>query len=170
MEEFMLASLRRSRAVLPSTILFGGVLLFCLMTAACGRSDATVQSDLQQQLAADPATSSAGLTVTVKDGVALIGGQTETMTQQQRALDVARAVKGVKQVQSEMRLSDAALTEEVKKAVAADSSVNQVPLRIEVKDAEVKLYSDQTNGDQRARLKELASSVPGVVHVEDDMK
>ena len=87
-----------------------------------------------------------------------------------RAVDIARAVKGVTQIQTEIRLSDAGLTEEVKKAVAADASVNQVPLRIEVKDAQVKLYSDQTNADQRAKLRDIAGGVPGVAGVEDNMK
>jgi osmotically-inducible protein OsmY len=160
----------RRRATVPTTLLFGLAAIFAALTAGCGRSDATVQSDVQQQLAADSVTSSAHLTVTVQDGVATIKGETDTMAQQQRALDVARAVKGVKQVQSEMRFSDAMLTQEVKKAIAADASVSDIPLRIEVKDAEVKLYSDKTNGDQRTRLKQLASGVPGVVGVEDNMK
>jgi osmotically-inducible protein OsmY len=160
----------RTRATLPTTLLVGLAAVIAALTAGCGRSDATVQSDVQQQLAADPATSSAHLTVTVKDGVAQIQGETDTMAQQQRALDVARAVKGVTQVESEMRLNDAALTQDVKKAIAADASVSDIPLRIEIKDGEVKLYSDKTNGDQRTRLKELASSVPGVVGVEDNMK
>jgi osmotically-inducible protein OsmY len=149
---------------------FGLAALVAVLTAGCGRSDTTVQSDLQQQLAADPATSGAHLTVTVNDGVAEIKGETDTMVQQQRALDVARAVKGVKQVQSEMRLSDARLTDEVKKVIAADASVSDIPLRLEVRDAEVKLYSDKTNGDQRTRLKQLAAGVPGVAGVEDNMK
>jgi osmotically-inducible protein OsmY len=139
-------------------------------TLACSRSDATVQSNLQQQLAADPGTARAHLTVTVNEGVATIKGETESVAQQQRVVDIASAVKGLLGVQSEMRLTDAALTDEVKKAIAADALVKEVPLRIEVQNAEVKLYSDRTNGDQRARLKELAEGVPGVVHVEDKMK
>jgi len=160
----------RTRATLPTTLLIGLAVVLAVLTAGCGRSDATVQSDVQQQLAADPAMSSAHLTVTVKDGVAQITGETDSMAQQQRALDVARAVKGVTQAQSDMRLNDAALTQDVKKAIAADASVSDIPLRIEVKDGAVKLYSDKTNGDQRTRLKALAANVPGVIGVEDNMK
>lgn len=148
-----------------------GLALACtVLTAACGRSDASVQSDLQQQLTADPATSSAHLTITVKDGTADMTGTTDSVQQQQRIVDVARAVKGVKQVQTDMRLSDHAMVGEVKKAIDADPSVSQIPLRIEVTNAEVTLSSDQTNEDQRTRLKELAGGVPGIVHVEDHMK
>src|SRR3954470_16199272 len=160
----------RPRNPLPRTFVLALVALLGTWMTGCGQSDSAVQSYLQERLAADPATSSAHLTVTVAEGVAHLKGETETLAQQEHAVDIARAVKGVKQVQSEMRLNDAAMTEEVKKAIAADASVSQVPLRIEVKNAEVKLFSDKTNSNERARLKELAGSVPGVVHVEDDMK
>src|SRR3954468_18991218 len=158
------------RPARPWTLLLALVTLLSAFAAGCGRSDEAVQSSIQQGLAADPATSSAHLTVAVAEGIAHLKGETETLAQQEHAVNIARAVKGVKQVQSEMRLNDAAMTAEVKKAIAADASVSQVPLRIEVKNAEVKLFSDKTNGNERARLKELASGVPGVVHVEDDMK
>ena len=153
-----------------SALLLVAALLASTGTMACSRSDATVQGELQKQLAADPATAGAHLRVTVNGGVATIAGETDTVAQQQRVIDVASAVKGLIGVQSEMRLSDAGLTDEVKKAVAADALVKDVPLRIEVQNAQVTLSSDQTNGDQRARLKELVAGVPGVVHVEDNMK
>ena len=146
------------------------LLLVGVSMVGCSRSDAAVQEELQKQLAADSQIAGAHLTVTVNQGVTLIKGETQTTAQQQRAVDIARAVKGVTQIQTEIRLSDAGLTEEVKKAVAADASVNQVPLRIEVKDAQVKLYSDQTNADQRAKLRDIAGGVPGVAGVEDNMK
>ena len=158
----------RARAL--STAAAGLLVLFTLLVTACGRSDSTLQGDLQKQLAADPATSSAHLTITVTDGTAHISGSTDSTTQQQRVLDVARAVKGVKQVQSDMRLSDTALLDEVKKAIASDSSLSQIPLRVEVQNAEVKLYSDKTNEDERTHLKQLAGGIPGVAHVEDNMK
>lgn len=160
----------RMRAALLPKVLMTMVVAACACVTACGPSDTSVQTYIQQRLAADPATANAKLTVTVNEGVAHISGETETLVQQQRAVDIATAVKGVKQVQSEMRLSDAAMTDEVKKAIAADASVSQIPLRIEVQNAEVRLFSDKTNGDERTKLKQLAGSVPGVVHVEDHMK
>lgn len=160
----------RTRAALSPMVLVTLVGVACACVAGCGPSDTSVQTYVQQRLAADPGTANARLTVTVTKGVALIKGETETIAQQQRAVDIATAVKGVTQVQSEMRLNDTAMTEEVKKAIAADASVSQIPLRIEVRNAEVKLFSDKTNGDERTKLKELAAAVPGVVHVEDNMK
>jgi osmotically-inducible protein OsmY len=143
-------------------------LLFAVLVAACARSDASVQADLQQQLAADPTT--AGITATVTEGVAKLSGVTQTQAQQDRALAIGRAVKGVVAIESTMRIDDAALTEAVKKAIATDDTISAVPLRIEVRDGEVRLFSDQTNADQRARLTQVAGNVYGVTHVEDNMK
>ena len=87
-----------------------------ITAAGCSRSDSDVQADLQKQLAADTATS--GITATVTEGVARLSGVTKTKAQQDRALDIARSVKGVKEVQSTLRMDDATLADEVKKTIA----------------------------------------------------
>lgn len=166
----MRRALVRIHGYLAPALMLAALLAAGAIAAGCSRSDATLQEELQKQLADDPRMAGSRVTVSVNQGQALIKGETESAAQQQRAVDVARAIKGLTQVQTEMRLSDAGLTEEVKKAIAADQSVNQVPLRLEVKNAEVNLYSDQTNTDQRARLREIAGGVPGVSRVEDHMK
>ena len=143
-------------------------LVIVVSAAACSRSDADVQSDVQKQLAADSTT--AGLTVSVIQGVARISGVTQSKAQQDRASDIARAVKGVKVVESDMRIDDTALTDAVRKAIAADASLSDIPLRVEAHNGEVKLFSDKTNADQRAKLVEVTGAVYGVTHVEDDMK
>lgn len=150
---------------LPALLL---ALTLCMAAAACSRSDSDVQADLQKQLAADTAT--ATLTATVTDGVARLSGVTTTKAQQDRALDIARSVKGVKEVQAAMRVDDTALADDVKKAIAADASVGGIPLQVEVHEGEVKLFSDRTNSDQRAKLVQIAGTVYGVTHVEDNMK
>jgi osmotically-inducible protein OsmY len=150
---------------LPALLL---ALTLCITATACSRSDSDVQADLQKQLAADTAT--ANLTATVTEGVARLSGVTKTKAQQDRALDIARSVKGVKEVQSAILMDDATLTDEVKKAIAADVAVNGIPLRVEVHQGEVKLFSDKTNSEQRARLVQVAGTVYGVTHVEDNMK
>jgi osmotically-inducible protein OsmY len=142
--------------------------LLGLTVTACTRSDTETQADLQQQLAADPLTAS--VTATVKDGNARLSGVTAAKEQQDRAIAIARAVKGVRNVEPAMRMDDAALADAVRKKIAADASVSAIPLRIEVHEGEVKLFSDRTNADQRAALADIARSVYGVSHVEDNMR
>jgi hyperosmotically inducible protein len=150
---------------LPALLL---AMLVSLTVAACSRADADVQADVQKELAADAMTAS--LTATVTDGVATISGVTQTKAQQDRAVAIAQAIKGVKTVESQMQMDDAALTEEVKKAIASTESLRDIPLRLEVKNGEVKLFSDKTNANQRAELVQVARGVFGVNHVEDNMK
>jgi hyperosmotically inducible protein len=149
--------------------LFAIVIVAALCTA-CTRPDADVQQDLQQQLNSDSVTAPAHLSVTVQQGVAHLAGETETMAQQTRAVDLARGIKGVKDVQSDIRMNDATLTRDVQAAIAADPEVSAIPLRIEVVKGEVRLMSDQTNATQRAKLVADAKAVAAVVHVEDRMK
>jgi osmotically-inducible protein OsmY len=155
----------------PRAIRFAALIVAFVLsvaTGACSRPDADVQADLQRQLAADTAT--AGITATVTEGVARLSGVTQTKAQQDRAMDISRSVKGVKEVESAMRMDDASLAEAVKTAVAADESVRGIPLRVEATNGEVRLFSDSTNADQRARLLQVAGAVYGVTHVEDNMK
>jgi osmotically-inducible protein OsmY len=144
--------------------------LLAIAIAACGRSDADLQADLQKQLAADPALAGVPLTVEVTKGIAQIGGSTQTKAQQDRAVAIARTIKGLTGVESAMHIDDGVLTAEVKKAIAAEPAVREVPLRIEVHDGEVTFYSNRTNATERARLAEVAMSVAGVRHVVDNMK
>jgi len=143
-------------------------LLVMLIAIATGRTDTAVQARLMKQLAVDPET--ARLTATVVKGIARISGEIGNKMQQDRAIEIARAVRGVKAIESGMHISDPALAEAVKKAIAADPSVATVPLRLEVHEGQVKLFSDQTNADQRARLAQVTRAVFGVTGFEDNMK
>ena len=145
-----------------------GNLLAAWVERALGRTDSAVQAVLQKQLAADPAT--ARLMATVEDGVARISGEIENQQGEGRAVDIARAVKGVHAVESGMYVSDITLAEAVKRAIAADPSVAAVPLRLEVHTGQVKVFSDETNADQRARLARVTRAVYGVTSFEDHMK
>jgi len=143
-------------------------LLVMLIAIATGRTDTAVQARLMKQLAVDPET--ARLTATVVKGIARISGEIGNKMQQDRAIEIARAVRGVKAIESGMHISDPALAEAVKKAIAADPAVATVPLRLEVHEGQVKLFSDQTNADQRARLAQVTRAVFGVTGFEDNMK
>ena len=146
------------------------LVIVAALCTACTRADADVQQDLQQQLNSDSVTAPAHLSVTVDKGVEHLTGETETMAQQTRAVDLAHGVKGIKDVKSDMRMNDAALMRGVQAAIAADAEVSAIPLKIEVVQGEVRLMSDQTNATQRAKLVADAKAVPGVLHVEDRMK
>ena len=83
---------------------------------------------------------------------------------------LARSVPGVARVDNEMLLRNRELAEKVKAALAADAMVGRTAIAVDAFGDRVWLKSDQTNQAQRTRAVAVSSSVPGVTHVEDEMK
>jgi osmotically-inducible protein OsmY len=161
----MTSTLRRAHRVL--------VLILVPMlasVAACGRNDTDVRNDVRAQLAVEPDTAPLDLTVTVTQGVVTLAGDTRTHAQQDRAIVVAKAVKGVTDVKSAMKLGDEGIAEAIRQAIAADPAVAQIPLEVTVKDGVASLSSAQTNRDERQKLVALARPVEGVKNVVDNMR
>ena len=109
------------------------------------------------------------VTVSVNQGTALIRGETQSAAQQQRAVDIAQAVKGLTQVQTEMRLRRGA-HRGAREGDRGRSGGEPGPAPRRGQGCEVELYSDQTNAGQRARLRDIAGGIPGVTRVEDNME
>ena len=141
-----------------------------LLAVGCGRSDSDIQEAVRTELSRDPVTEPFALDVEVVGGVASISGKTLTVEQQERALEVARAVEGVTDVKNGMALHDKVLVDAVTKALAEDAVLATVPIKVDFRDGKVRLMSEQTDRAQRERAVEVARSVEGVQDVEDRMK
>ena len=76
-------------------------LVFVLLLGACGKKDADVQKAAQDKLAADGV---AGVTVSVKDGVATLTGQVKDITVKNKA-EASAKVEGVKSVNNQITLA-----------------------------------------------------------------
>jgi hyperosmotically inducible protein len=121
-------------------------------------------------LAVDAVTATLHLDVSVDRGVVRLIGEVSAREQQRRAIELARTVRGVKDVVDEMYLSDAAIVAAVKKTLASDPVLSSVPLEVDSSGGNIRLMSDQTNQEQRTRAVDVASKVDGVKHVEDRMR
>lgn len=149
------------------------VLLLCVIAGlcvACIPSEDEIRTEVRAQLATDPTTAALGLSVSAEKRVVHLSGKTATKEEQERALDVARAVSGVRFVVNDMWISNAALADKVKAALAADPMVGKIPIDVDAKGGSVRLTSDQTNRDERTRIVEITSKVEGVEQVEDHMR
>lgn len=160
--------MRPSKSVKTSVL--ATVLMTIAVTIGCGRSDPALLSAVSAQLAADPQLAPLRLDVSVSRAVVKLAGDTNTSAEQTRAIEIARAVKGVKDVVSEMRISDTAIVDNVKKALTADEMLASVPIDVDSSDGYVRLMSAATNSDERQRALELAKTIEGVASVEDRMK
>jgi hyperosmotically inducible protein len=150
-------------ALVPVTLLAG-------LLASCGRSDPALQTAVDSQLAVDSTTATLNLDVNVTRGVVHLAGEVATRQQQRRAVEVARSVKGVKDVVDEMHLSDAAIAAAVKRMLAADPVVGKIPIEVDSTNGYTRLMSDQTTKDERTRAIEIAKKIDGVTQVEDRMR
>jgi hyperosmotically inducible protein len=149
------------------------VLLLCVFAGlcmACVPSEDKIRTDVRAQLAADPATAALPLSVSAQNRVVYLSGRTATKEEQQRAIQLAREVKGVKLVVSDMFVNNAELVDKVKAALAADATVGKIPIEVDANGGFVRLMSDQTNRDERTRIVDITSKVEGVEQVEDRMR
>jgi len=146
------------------------VLIAGACLAACTQTDPAIQIAVDSKLAADTATAPLKIDVNVTRGVVHLAGEVTSREQEKRAVEVARAVRGVKDVVDEMHLSDAVIAATVKRMLAADPVVGKIPIQVVSTNGYTVLSSAQTTKDDRTRAVEIAKKVDGVTLVEDGMR
>jgi osmotically-inducible protein OsmY len=145
------------------------VCLSAVLCVACVLSESEIRRDVRERLDADQELAKLDLSIEVKNRVVYLSGRTLTREQQQRAITAASG-RGIKLVVNRMSLTNVALIEKVKRALAADERVGKIPIDVDVEGTIVRLMSDQTNSDDRDQAVRVAGAVEGVTQVEDRMK
>lgn len=147
------------------------VLLAILVSVpGCGTTDPALLITIDSRLAADPATATLGLDISVTRGVVRLEGEVNSSAQRRRAIDLARGVAGVKDVIDAMYPGDEAIATAVRQALASDPLVGRIPITVSARHGTVQLISDQTGKEDRIRAVEIAAHVEGVKTVEDLMR
>lgn len=123
-----------------------------LLLSACGKSDADLQKTATEKLTAEKV---AGVTVTVKDGVATLAGEVADITVKTKAEAAVKGVEGMKSVTNNTTLKplptpppvsaddkmlEGKVAENIKK-LGIDT------VKIEVKDGEIILSGDVAKAD-----------------------
>ena len=145
------------------------VCLAAVLCFACVRSESDIRRDVRERLDADQEIAKLAVSIEVKNRVVYLSGRTSTQEQQQRAIAAARG-RGIKLVVNHMSLTNSALIDRVKQALVADETIGKIPIDVDAEGTIVRLMSDKTNSDERARAVQIASAVEGVTQVEDRMK
>ena len=143
----------------------------CVVAASsvgCMPSDNEIRGNVRARLQSNLATKD--LSIEVKNRVIYVSGGTNTREQQEAALELARSVEDVKLVVNDMWLNNVELADRVKQALASDAAISKIPIEVDAKGGVVRLTSDQTTAEQRAKIVQIASAVPGVELVEDLMR
>ena len=137
---------------------------------ACAPVDADIQRDIETRLTGIPTLTNRDLSVAVKGCVASVRGRTQTSREQEQVLTLARTARGVARVENELLVHNADLAERIRAALAADALVGHIGISVDAFGSQAWLTSTSTNEAERTRAVAVASAVPGVTHVTDDMK
>lgn len=118
----------------------------------------------------------ANVGVRTQAGTAFVMGVVPSLAVEQRVIDVASAVKGVRAVVSELEIAagepvdDVTLANDVAEALSDDARLEVMDLHVQVKDGSVLLAGKVTSRDQLGIATAVAEAVPGVQYVESRMR
>lgn len=109
------------------------------------RDDAEVRADVRAALSADPAAGAWEIGVGVRDGVVTLSGEVESQAAKQLAVAVAKTVRGVRDVRSDIDVDldvgrpDADIRTVIRKRLRWDARVDDALIEVQVAGGEVRL-------------------------------
>lgn len=131
------------------------------------RPDTAIAADVAAALEADAAADAYEVEVHVEDGVVILSGSVEGWAERELTLQVAKDVRGVKDVRSELAIlfprqrSDREITSDVEARLQRDAWLFDDPIRVEVNRGHVVLGGMVGSAAEKARARHLAG-VAGV--------
>lgn len=120
-------------------------------------SDSQLHQDVRTALLKDPATDSYELTVTVRGGVATLGGKVDSWQEKQLSEQVAKGVKGLTRVENEIMVDpedprpDHEIKTDIVRRLEADPWVEEDLITVSVKNGHVTLSGQVGTLDEKLR-------------------
>jgi hyperosmotically inducible protein len=160
--------------------------LGAVMIVACSHSDPGVTTAVKTKFAADDTVKAYKINVDTKDGVVTLLGTVDTPAAKERAVEIAKATKGVNSVVDELTIeaptaatsgveipdavADGAVTTAVKTKFLADPAVAGLKIDVDTKGSIVTLTGTVPTSTEKARAVEVARTTDGVKSVVDNLK
>jgi hyperosmotically inducible protein len=174
----------------------GVVAMATMMTAACAQSDSGITTAVKSKLAADDTVKAYNIDVDTKDRVVTLRGDVGTAAARERAVELARATEGVRDVVDVLAVGpaaapttgvadsdrkdagdddgnlvgDAAITAAVKTKMLADSDVGGLKIDIDTTDGVVVLKGNVSSAAEKRKAVQIARDTDGVKTVKDQLK
>jgi hyperosmotically inducible protein len=184
------------------TKLFGwltAVAVAATMTTACGNTDPGITTAVKSKLAAADTVKATDINVDTSNGVVTLKGEVPSAAAKTRALELAKATDGVRDVvdaivvtpaaapttgavdDAQRKVGDAArdtsnvmgdagITAAIKTKMLADSTVSGLKIDIDTTDGVVTLKGDVASAVEHKRAIEIAKGTEGVKSVKDQLK
>ncbi len=186
--------LARNRWMVPVLLLLPWLLSSCVATALVGGAAATVSAAKDERaigahfddvklatmvdarLIAEKDMPSRWVSIEVVNGVVFLTGFLPSRNHIDRAIAICRAIDGVKDVHSELKIGEPEMSEfftgsfitaKVKAKLLHDPVVSGLTIHVSTVEGRVYLQGVVANEIQRVRARELALSVSGVTAVTD---
>jgi osmotically-inducible protein OsmY len=178
---------------------FSALAMAAAMTAACAQTDPGITTAVKSKLAADDTVKATDINVDTKNGVVTLKGEVASAAAKTRALELAKATDGVRDVVDAIAVTpaatpttgavddaqrkagdtardvgnamgDAGITAAIKTKMLADTTVSGLKIDIDTTDGVVALKGDVSSAAERARAIEIAKATDGVKSVKDQLK
>jgi hyperosmotically inducible periplasmic protein len=173
----------------------GVVAVATVMTAACSKSDAGITTAVKANFAKDDTVKAYQINVDTTDKVVTLKGEVDTAAAKDRAVELARATDGVRDVvdvlvlapapvptsgvgdqvkdaarDAEHLIGDAGITTAIKTKMLADTAVSGLKINVDTTDGVVSLTGDVASPVEKRRALEIARETDGVKSVKDHLK
>jgi hyperosmotically inducible protein len=143
--------------------------------------DTVLGTRVKAALMANPQVNSYDFKVETRKGQVLLSGFVNSKAELNLAMDIVKAVDGVKNIQNNVELKsgpatvgnkvdDGITTAKVKAALLADASIRSMDIRVVTRVDEVQLSGFVNNQQQMDRAMQVAADVPGVRQVRNEMQ
>lgn len=142
--------------------------------------DAALLTSVKSALASDPITEAREINVDVNRGIVKLSGFVDSSKEQAQAVQVARSVEGVKEVQNDIAvqkknestgdaIDDSILTAKVKTALITSPDTKAHQINVETKQGVVQMSGFVDSAAAKAAATSVAKSVTGVKDVKNEL-
>lgn len=166
-----------------------------VMVTACAQTDAGITTSVKSSLVKDDVVKARQIDVDTRDNVVTLTGEVNTAEEEQKALQIARSTKGVREVVDNIsvgpavanapapspgmdrspgeplsdKITDAGLTAAVKSKLLADPDTSGLRIDVDTKDKVVTLTGKVKSQAERGEALLIARNTEGVKSVTDQL-
>jgi hyperosmotically inducible protein len=161
-----------------------GIAVLALSMTACSKSDPGITTAVKTKLAADDTVKAYKIDVDTRNAVVTLTGSVDSADAKTRAVQLARATKGVTDVVDQLAvapaavatsgasepLADPAITTAVKTSLLADPQSADLKIDVDTEHGVVTLTGTVVTPAEKTRAEEVAKNTSGVSSVVNNLK
>jgi osmotically-inducible protein OsmY len=137
-------------------------------------ADSKVKSAIEDEFLTDATVPFHAVDVKVLDGVVTLSGTVDTLLARDRAVDLARSIRGVRSVVNELQVkpvprSDADLHRDIEEALATDPAADSYEVKVSVADGVATLTGTVDSWQEKRIVGRVVEGVRGVKRVDNDL-